>query len=246
MVKKNGSGQEVIPKVNIYTMYILIFEIIPGLTYVDRSIYTFDNLDYLYQFVENEVENWLGIELDEYWDVDIFDIFDNRGGFWIYGLDVQKSKQDLIFESRDKTWGDFYRLCLGKNENLVLDFSRFLESKKNKFSDIKTVTVDDFVVLIGKNAESNDYLSFQVATADDLWFHVKGLPGSHVVLKIKENLPMPETIEKVAKLAAKNSRATGTCAVVYCKAKFLSKTSDMKPGQVSVDYTNSELVEITV
>jgi hypothetical protein len=34
--------------------------------------------------------------------------------------------------------------------------------------------------------------------------------------------------------------------VVYCKAKFLSKTSDMKPGQVSVDYTNSQEIEVEI
>jgi len=138
------------------------------------------------------------------------------------------------------------KLCLFKNKNLVLDYSRFLESKKDKFPNIKTLTVDDFTVLVGRDAKSNDYLSLTMANEDDLWFHTKGLPGSHVIIKVKENLPTPEVISKVAKIAAKNSKATGTCTVVYCKAKFLSKTSDMKPGQVSVDYTNSQEIEVEI
>jgi len=138
------------------------------------------------------------------------------------------------------------KLCLFKNKNLVLDYSRFLESKKDKFPNIKTLTVDDFTVLVGRDAKSNDYLSLTMANEDDLWFHTKGLPGSHVIIKVKENLPTPEVISKVAKIAAKNSKATATCTVVYCKAKFLSKTSDMKPGQVSVDYTNSQEIEVEI
>lgn len=129
----------------------------------------------------------------------------------------------------------------------ISKFKKFItESKKDKFPNIKTVLVDDFTVLVGKDANSNDYLSLKMANEDDLWFHAKGLPGSHVVLKVKDKLPTLEVIKKVAALAAKNSKATGTCKIVYCKAKFLSKTSDMKPGQVSVDYPNSEEIEVEI
>jgi predicted ribosome quality control (RQC) complex YloA/Tae2 family protein len=128
----------------------------------------------------------------------------------------------------------------------ISKFKKFLTESKNKFPNIKTVIIDDFTVLMGRDAESNDYLSFKMANQDDLWFHAKGLPGSHVVLKVRDKLPSPELIKKVGAIAAKNSKATGTCKVVYCKAKFLSKTSDMKPGQVSVDYLNSEEIEVEI
>lgn len=129
----------------------------------------------------------------------------------------------------------------------IFNFNTFIgESKKDKFPNIKTIVIDDFTVLIGKDAKSNDYLSIQMANENDLWFHAKGLPGSHVIIKVKDNLPTPEIISKVAKIAAKNSKATGVCTVVYCKAKFLSKTSDMKPGQVSVDYNNSQEIEVEI
>jgi predicted ribosome quality control (RQC) complex YloA/Tae2 family protein len=129
----------------------------------------------------------------------------------------------------------------------IFKFNKFIgESKKDKFPNIKTINVDDFTVLVGRDAKSNDYLSMQMANENDLWFHAKGLPGSHVLIKVKDNLPTPEIIYKVAKIAAKNSKASGTCTVVYCKAKFLSKTSDMKPGQVSVDYTNSQEIEVEI
>ena len=55
---------------------------------------------------------------------------------------------------------------------------------------------------------------------------------------------MMNTIQEVAKLAAKNSKANkgSKVKVVYCKAKFVKKSSDMKPGQVIVDYKNAEEV----
>ena len=128
----------------------------------------------------------------------------------------------------------------------IFNFDKFIGESKDKFPNIKTINVDEFTVLVGRDAKSNDYLSMQMANENDLWFHTKGLPGSHVVIKVKDNLPTPEIISKVAKIAAKNSKASGTCTVVYCKAKFLSKTSDMKPGQVSVDYTNSQEIEVEI
>jgi len=128
----------------------------------------------------------------------------------------------------------------------IFNFNKFIGESKDKFPNIKTINVDEFTVLVGRDAKSNDYLSMQMANENDLWFHAKGLPGSHVVIKVKDNLPTPEIISKVAKIAAKNSKASGTCTVVYCKAKFLSKTSDMKPGQVSVDYTNSQEIEVEI
>ena len=65
-----------------------------------------------------------------------------------------------------------------KNKNI-------LESKKNKFPNIKEINIDDFLVFIGKDAKSNDHLTFNVATEDDIWFHSKGVPGSHVVIRVK-------------------------------------------------------------
>lgn len=116
------------------------------------------------------------------------------------------------------------------------------ESKKEKFPNYRQVIVDGFVVFVGKDSKSNDYLTFNIAKDDDLWFHAKGVPGSHVVIVVKDNLPTLEVIRKVAELAKKNSRGKDqeNLPVVYCKRKFVKKGPDMNDGQVSVDYKNSE------
>jgi predicted ribosome quality control (RQC) complex YloA/Tae2 family protein len=127
----------------------------------------------------------------------------------------------------------------------ILSFKHF-ESSKDKFPNIKTVNVDDFTVLIGRDAVSNDHLSINMANEDDLWFHAKGFPGSHVLIRVNDKLPTLETIKKVAHLAAKNSKAKDIVNVVYCKSKFVKKSSDMKPGQVSIDYINSQEIQIEI
>ena len=121
------------------------------------------------------------------------------------------------------------------------------ESKKEKFPNIQKKQVGDFLVLIGRDAVSNDYLTTIEAYSDDLWFHAKGVPGSHVVIRVKDRLPDKLVIEEVAKIAAKNSKCkVGECVVVYCKAKFVTKDSTMNPGQVKVDHRNAEEIKVNI
>ena len=121
------------------------------------------------------------------------------------------------------------------------------ESKKEKFPNIQKKQVGDFQVLIGRDAVSNDYLTTIESYSDDLWFHAKGVPGSHVVIRIKDKLPDKSVIEEVAKIAAKNSKCkVGECVVVYCKAKFVTKDSTMNPGQVKVDHRNAEEIKVNI
>jgi len=115
----------------------------------------------------------------------------------------------------------------------------FSESKTNK-PNIKKIDIDGFLVYQGRDAESNDYLTFEMSSDEDYWFHAKGVPGSHILLKIKDNLPTESIIKKCAELAAKNSKSKeDNVVVIYCKKEFVKKTKDLRPGQVKVDYTNS-------
>lgn len=125
-------------------------------------------------------------------------------------------------------------------------YLKYFESKKVKFPDIKKFEVDGYIIHLGRDAKSNDYLTFKVADDEDIWMHVKGVPGSHVVITVRENLPTPEILKYAAELAKKNSKASkdSIAKVVYCQRKFVKKEPGMNDGQVKVDYTNSE--EITI
>ena len=121
----------------------------------------------------------------------------------------------------------------------------FNESNKSNKPNIKKLDIDGFLVFMGRDALSNDYLTFEVADNEDYWMHAKGVPGSHVVIRVDSEIPGLETIKKAAKLAAKNSKSSDEQVnVVYCKRKFVKKEPGMNVGQVKVDYTNS--YEITV
>lgn len=120
------------------------------------------------------------------------------------------------------------------------------DGKNDKFPDIKKIEIDGFQVYIGKDAKSNDYLTFNIAKDSDIWLHAKGVPGSHVVIVVNSNLPSLDLIKKVSELAKKNSKGKNidNQVVVYCKREFVKKSSEMNDGQVSVDYKNADNITI--
>jgi len=122
--------------------------------------------------------------------------------------------------------------------------NKFNESRKDR-PNYKKLDIDGFLVYQGKDAVSNDYVTLELANDEDYWFHARGVPGSHVVIKVKDKIPTKEIITQSAKIAAKNSKSDkDEILVVYCKKKFVKKEPGMNPGQVKVDYNNS--YEITV
>ena len=128
---------------------------------------------------------------------------------------------------------------------MIKKFSLF-EGRKDKFPDIKKVEIDGFIIYVGRDARSNDYLTFNIADKEDIWMHVKGVPGSHVVIRVRENLPTLELIRRAAELAKKNSKADKEekATVVYCQRRFVKKEQDMNDGQVRVDYINADEIVI--
>lgn len=127
-----------------------------------------------------------------------------------------------------------------------MKYMKYFEGKKPKFPDIRTIELDGYQIKIGRDAKSNDYLTFIIADDEDIWLHVKGVPGSHVVIKIRENLPTPEILKYAASLAKKNSKAAreDSVKVVWCHRKFVKKEQGMNYGQVRVDYLNTEEIDI--
>jgi predicted ribosome quality control (RQC) complex YloA/Tae2 family protein len=124
---------------------------------------------------------------------------------------------------------------------MIKKYNFFLEGKKGKFPNIKKVEVEGFFIYIGRDARSNDHLTFNVADKEDIWMHVKGVPGSHVVIRVRENLPTDEIIRYAAELAKKNSKSSkeNKATVVYCQRRFVKKERGMNDGQVRVDYINA-------
>lgn len=93
---------------------------------------------------------------------------------------------------------------------------------------------DGFPILVGRNNVQNDRLTLRQAEKNDLWFHTKNIPGSHVVLVTKGREPTPEAISEAALLAAVFSRGrdSSDVAVDYTRVRNVSKPQGAKPGMV--------------
>jgi len=100
----------------------------------------------------------------------------------------------------------------------------------------RTVEVDGFTVLIGRSDEENDLLTFEVAEPADVWMHVAGYSGSHVVIRNPDGLPeVPDTVlRRSAELAAwySKGRAAKRVEVHVCRAGDVSKPRGFPPGKV--------------
>jgi len=95
-----------------------------------------------------------------------------------------------------------------------------------------------WVALAGKTDADNDRLSLKTARPNDLWFHVHGLPGSHVILQGPDGeAPDSDTVKTAAAIAAWHSKArrAGIVPVSCTEAKNVSKPRGAKPGSVSIN-----------
>ena len=118
-------------------------------------------------------------------------------------------------------------------------------NKKEKITSkpFHYISSDGFHIYVGKNNFQNEELTFKVATGNDWWFHAKGTPGSHVIVKA-ENQELPDaTFEEAARLAAFYSKAKDQDKVEidYIQKKHIKKTPGAKPGFV-IYHTNYSMM----
>jgi len=91
--------------------------------------------------------------------------------------------------------------------------------------------------LVGKSDADNDFLSLKMAKPNDFWFHVRGMPGSHVVLRAKpDENPDRDILKCAAAVAAFHSKARkgGVVSVSCTRARYVTKPKGAKPGSVHI------------
>lgn len=121
--------------------------------------------------------------------------------------------------------------------------------KKRKDSQenyIKIKTEDGFDIYIGRNNRQNDYLTLKKAKKNDLWFHVKDAPGSHVILKNDNRDFSNSAMMTAAKFAAKYSSLSKSqnIPVDYTFKMNVKRHPAKKPGLVS--YTNYKTINVSI
>lgn len=121
--------------------------------------------------------------------------------------------------------------------------NRSAKKEKSKSKPFHYRSSLGYDIYVGKNNYQNDELSFKVATGNDWWFHAKGMPGSHVIVKAN-NEELPDSVfEEAGRLAGfySKGRENEKIEIDYLQKKNLKKPSGAAPGFV-VYYTNYSLV----
>ncbi|MBR2540007.1 MAG: NFACT family protein [Mogibacterium sp.] len=108
---------------------------------------------------------------------------------------------------------------------------------------------DGTLVLVGRNNIENDYLTTKFASKTDVWMHTKDIPGSHVILQMKDgrtvnDLPA-EIIYEAAAIAAYHSKAgTGSNVPVdFVPVRYVKKPAGSKPGMVIFTHNRTVYVD---
>lgn len=104
---------------------------------------------------------------------------------------------------------------------------------------------DGFHIYVGKNNYQNEELTFKLATGNDWWFHAKGIPGSHVIVK-SEGKELPDRVfEEAGALAAYYSKGRDNekVEIDYIQKKNIKKVAGAAPGFV-IYHTNYSLVAV--
>ena len=146
-------------------------------------------------------------------------------------------EQIVYFINSAKTYEDLLEIkteIIPNDNNKKISDKRALEPKK--------ISMDGYTIYIGKNNRQNDYIVSKLAKDEDLWFHTKDCPGSHVLLK-SENINN-ELILYCAQLAKENSsgKQSSKVGVIYTKRKYLKKPPKANLGYVT--YRNEKEIII--
>lgn len=145
-------------------------------------------------------------------------------------LDIAVSAEDLVQIKQELADSGFIK----KSKNAPKER---IKSKPFHYRSSK-----GYDIYVGKNNYQNDELTFRLATGNDWWFHAKGMPGSHVIVK-SNNEELPDIVfEEAGRLAGFYSKGRGNDKVEidYLQKKNVKKPNGSAPGFV-VYYTNYSL-----
>lgn len=120
------------------------------------------------------------------------------------------------------------------------------KSKKETISSPMEFTASDgTTILVGKNNTQNDRLTLKLSSPNDTWLHTKDIPGSHVIIRAKQQDISEKTLYEAAILAAYYSKGkfSSNVPVDYTERKNVKKPSGAKPGMVI--YVNNSTIYVT-
>lgn len=186
---------------------------------LDPSLHPRKNIDRYFEKARDEktrIEKGKELKLKLEKDYTRFQAIRNK-------LEASDLREDLISIMKELKMKDTD--SPGSNDEDKYNFKRYLIEGK-------------YHVFVGRDSRNNDELTTRFAKQNDYWFHARGLPGSHVILRsdnTKEVIPK-NIIKKAAALAAYHSKGktAGLMPVSYTQKKYVVKKKGMEPGKVAL------------
>ncbi|MGL5232723.1 MAG: Rqc2 family fibronectin-binding protein [Fusobacteriaceae bacterium] len=147
-------------------------------------------------------------------------------------------KSVLAFTDSSKTIDNLKSILKElRSEGYIKDIDKKKVKNKKESSKINYEIAeqdDNFSIVYGRNNLENDFVTFKMAEKDNLWFHVKDIPGSHVILRCNKKTITDNLILKAAQVAANFSKANFDEKVIveYTEKRFVTKPNGARPGFV--------------
>jgi predicted ribosome quality control (RQC) complex YloA/Tae2 family protein len=109
---------------------------------------------------------------------------------------------------------------------------------------LRYTSPDGFEILVGRNAQQNELVTFQLAQPEDAWLHARGAAGSHVVIRVGGRRPPTATLHMAAQLAAYYSKLRGERAatVILTQRRHVTRAPGGHTGQVLVRQEETMIV----
>ena len=132
------------------------------------------------------------------------------------------------------------------SDELNIKQKRKIKLNKQKKRELLTFQFEEFSVLVGRNSNENEEITFGKGNAGDIWLHIKDLPGSHVLILGNNNKVPEDVLLFAAKLSGFYSKSSigDKVSIDYCEKRFVKKIKKSKPGNVT--YTNNKTIDVIV
>ena len=220
------TGAKVLDCINYYTNEEIHVPLDPQLTPHENSVKYFERYNKLKRTFDA-----LSVQIQETKDeLEHLDSISTALDIAVVEDDLVQLKEELI------QYGYIKRHYSGKKGNKKVK----INSKPFHY-----ISSDGFHMYVGKNNFQNEELTFKIASGNDWWFHAKGIPGSHVIVKT-EGKDLPDrTFEEAGRLAAYYSKGRNAekVEIDYVQKKQVKKTPGGKPGFVIYHTNYSLLIE---
>ncbi|MDO4805563.1 MAG: NFACT RNA binding domain-containing protein [Lachnospiraceae bacterium] len=154
----------------------------------------------------------------------------------LMAIDLAESEQDLAEIRRELAdYGFAQRKSSQKGR-----------SREAKQKPLAYLSSDGYTMYVGRNNYQNEEVTFKIGNGNDWWFHAKGMPGSHVIIKGNGKGELPDrAYEEAAALAAwySSGRKAPKVEIDYTQRKNLHKKNGGKPGFVTY-HTNYSMMAV--